>query len=80
MEVSLDADKRSTEDNSALEITFFEVFVAALDVGGGFRLEFLEEVEEFLGIEGFERVVCEFGGRTPRGADDDHRYFLAHGF
>ena len=54
---------------------FFQVFVALLDLGGGFGLEFLEKRKEEPWIEGFEGVIGLFTEGVAGCADEDDGYF-----
>jgi len=60
---------------SVLEVILFQVFVALLDFGGGFGLEFFEEREKPPGVEGLEDMVGMFASRMAWSADDDDRKF-----
>ena len=76
----MDANQRTTERHSAFEVAFFEIFVAALDAGGGFGLQGLQQTEELPGVKGFQGVIRQFAGSASGSADHNDRNFGMDGF
>lgn len=54
------------------EVGLFQLFVASFDLPGGFRMQPLEQVEEFAGIECVDCVVGQRARVVRWCADDDH--------